>query len=148
MPRRPLPRHGGGVGGAEPSAANGGCSEAEHPQRSKRTSKRAARSSFRVPQGGGGKYAVATFGAHLCAVRICFSRLFREKQHSYPAQLSVKEVCKGESPVPLCPVLLPFAGAKGRPPRQRCQLSRCKRLRLAARRPQSWPNISFTYFSS
>ena len=28
----------------------------------------------------------ATFGAHLCAVRICFSRLLREKQHSYPAQ--------------------------------------------------------------
>ena len=67
---------------------------------------------------GGGKYAVATFGAHLCAVRICFSRLFREKQYSYPAQLSVKGVCKGESLVPLCPVLLPFAGAKGRPPRR------------------------------
>ena len=60
----------------------------------------------------------ATFGAHLCAVRICFSRLFREKQHSYPAQLSVKGVCKGESLVPICPVLLPFAGAKGRPPRR------------------------------
>ena len=60
----------------------------------------------------------ATFGAHLCAVRICFSRLLREKQYSYPAQLSVKGVCKGESLVPLCPVLLPFAGAKGRPPRR------------------------------
>ena len=60
----------------------------------------------------------ATFGAHLCAVRICFSRLLREKQYSYPAQLSVKGVCKGESLVPLCPVLLPFAGAKGTPPRR------------------------------
>ena len=29
--RVPLPRCGGGVGGAEPSAASGGCSEAEHP---------------------------------------------------------------------------------------------------------------------
>ena len=116
MPRRPLPRCGGGVGGAEPSAASGGCSEAEHPERSKKSSKRAARRFFRTPQGGGGKYAVATFGAHLCAVRICFSRLLREKQHSYPAQLRVKGVCKGESLVPLCPVLLPFAGAKGRPP--------------------------------
>ena len=29
--RVPLPRSGGGVGGAEPSAASGGCSEAEHP---------------------------------------------------------------------------------------------------------------------
>ena len=110
---------GGAVDGdAEPSTASGGCSEAEHPQRSKKSSKRAARSSFRVPQGGGGKYAVATFGAHLCAVRICFSRLLREKQYSYPAQLSVKGDCQGESPVPLCPVLLPFAGAKGRPPRR------------------------------
>ena len=81
LPRRPLPRCGGG-------------------------------------EQGGGKYAVATFGAHLCAVRICFSRLLREKQYSYPAQLSVKGVCKGESLVPLCPVLLPFAGAKGRPPRR------------------------------
>ena len=126
-PDGPFPASGEGAGGAEPSAASGGCSEAEHPQRSKRTSKRAARSSFRVPQGGGGKYAVATFGAHLCAVRICFSRLFREKQHSYPAQLSVKGVCKGESLVPLCPVLLPFAGAKGRPPRRAVLIKPCKR---------------------
>ena len=118
LDRRPPPASGEGNGGAKPSAASGGCSEAEHPQRSKRTSKRAARSSFRVPQGGGGKYAVATFGAHLCAVRSCFSRLLREKQYSYSAQLSVKGVCKGESLVPLCPVLLPFAGAKGRPPRR------------------------------
>ena len=67
---RPLPRCGGGVGGAEPSAASGGCSEAEHPQRSKKSSKRAAQRFFRAPQGGGGRYAVATFGAYLCAVRI------------------------------------------------------------------------------
>ena len=60
MSRRPLPRYGGGVGGAELSAASGGCSEAEHPQRSKKSSKRAARRFFRAPQGGGGKYAVAT----------------------------------------------------------------------------------------
>ena len=55
LPRRPLPRHGGGVGGAEPSAASGGCSEAEHPQRSKKSSKRVARRFFRAPQGGGGR---------------------------------------------------------------------------------------------
>ena len=52
LDRRPLPRHGGGVGGAESSAASGGCSEAEHPQRSKKSSKRAARRFFRAPQGG------------------------------------------------------------------------------------------------
>ena len=39
-------------GGAEPSAAGGGCSEAERPQRSKKASKRAARWLFRAPQGG------------------------------------------------------------------------------------------------
>ena len=39
-------------GDAEPSAACGGCSEAEHPQRSKKSSKRAARRFFRAPQGG------------------------------------------------------------------------------------------------
>ena len=59
-PDSPSPAAGEGNGGAKPSAASGGCSEAEHPQRSKKSSKRAARSSFRVPQGGGGKYAVAT----------------------------------------------------------------------------------------
>ena len=42
----------------------------------------------------------------------------QKNPNPYPAQLSVKGVCKGESPVPLCPVLLPFAGAKGRPPRR------------------------------
>ena len=41
-----------GDGDAEPSAASGGCSEAEHPQRSKKSSKRAARRFFRAPQGG------------------------------------------------------------------------------------------------
>ena len=74
LPRRPLPRIGGGVGGAEPSAASGGCSEAEHPQRSKKSSKRAARRFFRAPQGGGGRCAMDTFGAHLCAVRIWIFR--------------------------------------------------------------------------
>ena len=39
-------------GDAEPSAACGGCSEAEHPQRSKKSSKRTARRFFRAPQGG------------------------------------------------------------------------------------------------
>ena len=44
---------GGAVDGdAEPSTASGGCSEAEHPQRSKKSSKRAARRFFRAPQGG------------------------------------------------------------------------------------------------
>ena len=81
----------------------------------------------------------ATFGAHLCAVRSCFFRLLREKQYSYPAQLSVKGVCKGESLVPLCPVLLPFAGAKGRPPRRAVLTMPCKRPRPAGRRNENMP---------
>ena len=59
----------------------------------------------------------ATFGAHLCWLRICFSRLFREKQYSYPAQLSVKGVCQGGSPVPLDRVLPTFARTKVGPRR-------------------------------
>ena len=50
-------------GDAEPSAASGGCSEAEHPQRSKKLSKRAARRFFRAPQGGGGRCACGYLGS-------------------------------------------------------------------------------------
>ena len=111
---------GGGVavdGDAEPSAASGGCSEAEHPQRSKKSSKRAARRFFRAPQGGWGRCARGYLGS--ASVRSADLDFSTEKNlNPKPAQLSVKEVCKGESPVPLCPVLLPFAGAKGRPPRR------------------------------
>ena len=46
------PNLGRGEWDAEPSAACGRCSEAEHPQRSKKSSKRAARRFFRAPQGG------------------------------------------------------------------------------------------------
>ena len=61
---------------------------------------------------GGGRCARGYLGS--VSVRSTDDALHR----SYPAQLSVKGVCKGESLVPLCPVLLPFAGAKGRPPRR------------------------------
>ena len=88
----------------------------------------------------------ATFGAHLCAVRICFSRLLREKQYSYPAQLSVKRDCQGGSPVPLDPVLLPFAGAKGRPPRRAVLIKPCKRPCPADRRPQTIPRQAGAQF--
>ena len=72
--RVPLPRHGGGVGGAEPSAASGGCSEAEHPQRSKKSSKRAARRFFRAPQGGGGRCACGyLWSASVCSTDLDFS---------------------------------------------------------------------------
>ena len=76
---------------------------------------------------------MATFGAHLCAVRICFSRLLREKQYSYPAQLSVKGVCQGGI-VPIDPLLPPFGGAKGGPRRVGVLTKPCTRLRDADRR--------------
>ena len=69
----------------------------------------------------------ATYGAHLRAVRICFSAS-AEKQYPYPAQPSVNGVCKGESSVPLCPVLVSFAGAKETPRRRAVQIRLCKRL--------------------
>ena len=51
-PDGPSPATGEGNGGAKPSAASGGCSEAEH--------RKAV----------GADAPAATFGAHLCAVRI------------------------------------------------------------------------------
>ena len=84
LPRRPLPRCRGGVGGAEPSAASGGCSEAEHPQRSKKSSKRAARRFFRAPQGGGGKCACGYLGSvSVRSTDLDFS--FKKNLNSYPA---------------------------------------------------------------
>ena len=68
---------------------------------------------------------------------------FAEKCLSYPAQLSVKGVCKGESLVPLCPVLLPFAGAKGRPPAaSRTGFAPCKIFAAPLGAPQSCPEIN------
>ena len=55
-PDGPSPAAGEGNGGAEPSAASGGCSEAEH--------RKAV----------GADAPAATFGAHLCAVRIWIFR--------------------------------------------------------------------------
>ena len=78
----------------------------------------------------------ATFGAHLCAVRICFSRLLREKQYSYPAQLSVKRDCQGGSPVPLDRVLPTFARTKVGPRRVGVLTKPCKRLRDADRQDE------------
>ena len=99
------------------------------------------------PEVGGGGRGVgadapaATFGAHLRAVRICFSAA-AEKQYSYPAQPSVNGVCKGESSVPLCPVLVSFAGAKETPRRRAVQTKSHKRLCTAVRREQATPNTN------
>ena len=75
----------------------------------------------------------ATFGAHLRAVRICFSAI-AEKQHSYPAQPSVGGL--GVLPER---VLLPFARAKGSPRRIGAQAKSRKRLCDAGRRDGAKP---------
>ena len=70
--------------GAEPSTASGGCSEAEHPQRSKKSSKRAARRFFRAPQGGGGRCACGYLGSvSVRSTDLDFS--FKKNLNSYPA---------------------------------------------------------------
>ena len=115
---RPLPRIGGGERGCGAERRQWRMQRGGAPAAVEKNEQASSAKFFSGTARRRGQYAVATFGAHLCAVRICFSRLLREKQYSYPAQLSVKGVCKGESLVPLCPVLLPFAGAKGRPPRR------------------------------
>ena len=81
----------------------------------------------------------ATFGAHLCAVRICFFRLLREKQYSYPAQLSVKGVCKGEARSPLTLFCFLLQEQKEGPRGERCLLCLCKRPRPAGRRNENMP---------
>ena len=71
-------------GDAEPSTASGGCSEAEHPQRSKKSSKRAARRFFRAPQGGGGRCACGYLGSvSVRSTDLDFS--FKKNLNSYPA---------------------------------------------------------------
>ena len=112
LSRRPLPRSGGGVGGAEPSAASGGCSEAEHPQRSKKSSKRAARRYFRAPQGGGGRCACGYLGS----VSV---RSTDEASASFVSSTASdrKGFVKGEA-VPLDRILVPFVRTKGTPPRR------------------------------
>ena len=71
-------------GDAEPSTASGGCGEAEHPQRSKKSSKRAARRFFRAPQGGGGRCACGYLGSvSVRSTDLDFS--FKKNLNSYPA---------------------------------------------------------------
>ena len=75
-------------------------------------------SPFRAPAGGL-KYAAGTLRAYL---RCCTDDAFGS--FVFSRSLAAKRF-ERESSVPLCPVLLPFAGAKEGPPR-RAVLSRCK----------------------
>ena len=133
LDRRPLPRHGGGVGGAESSAASGGCSEAEHPQRSKKSSKRAARRFFRAPQGGWGRCARGYLGSVSVRSTDDASASFVSSTAS-----DRKGFVKGES-VPLDRVLPTFARTKVGPRRVGVQMNTFCKTPRRRRRPQTIP---------
>ena len=127
-----------GDGDAEPSAASGGCSEAEHPQRSKKSSKRAARRYFRAPQGGGGRCCRRLPLKRICA-QYGFGFFAPKKLNPYPAQLSVKGDCQGGSPVPLDRILVPFVRTKGTPRRRAVQALHPAKSMPRRRRLQTGP---------
>ena len=122
----------GRVGGAEPSAASGGCSEAEHPQRSKKSSKRAARRFFRAPQGGWGKCACGYFGS--VSVRSTDDASHR----SYPALQATERGSSRGNLSPLTVFWFLLYAQKERLRGERCLLCLCKRLRDADRRDEIW----------
>ena len=120
-------------GDAEPSTASGGCSEAEHPQRSKKSSKRAARRFFRAPQGGGGRCACGYLG----------SVSVRSTDDAFASFVSStasdrKGFVKGES-VPLDRILVPFVRTKGTPRRRAVQIMPLQKAPRRRRRSQTGP---------
>ena len=122
-----------GDGDAELSTASGGCSEAEHPQRSKKSSKRAARRFFRVPQGGGGRCACGYLG----------SVSVRSTDDAFASFVSStasdrKGFVKGES-VPLDRILVPFVRTKGTPRRRAVQIMLLQKAARRRRRSQTGP---------
>ena len=133
-------------GDAEPSAASGGCSEAEHPQRSKKSSKRAARRFFRAPQGGGGRCACGYLGSvSVRSTDLDFS--FKKNLNPYPAlQATERGLSKGNLS-PLTVFCLLLHEQKQAPAGQAYRLCLCKRLRDADRRSQIRPKNTFFYFS-
>ena len=117
-------------GDAEPSAASGGCSEAEHPQRSKKSSKRAARRFFRAPQGGGGRCACGYLGSvSVRSTDLDFSP--QKNPNSYPALQATERGSSRGNLSPLTRFCLLLAVQKEAPAGQAYSLCLCKRLRDA-----------------
>ena len=117
-------------GDAEPSAASGGCSEAEHPQRSKKSSKRAARRYFRAPQGGGGRCACGYLGSvSVRSTDLDFSP--QKNPNSYPALQATERGLSRGNLSPLTRFCLLLAVQKEAPAGQAYSLCLCKRLRDA-----------------
>jgi hypothetical protein len=117
-------------GDAEPSTASGGCSEAEHPQRSKKLSKRAARRFFRAPQGGGGRCACGYLGSvSVRSTDLDFSP--QKNLNSYPALQATERGSSRGNLSPLTRFCLLLAVQKEAPAGQAYSLCLCKRLRDA-----------------
>ena len=111
----------------------GGCSEAEHPQRSKKSSKRAARRFFRAPQGGRGRCACGYLG----------SVSVRSTDDAFASFVSStasdrKGFVKGES-VPLDRVLPTFARTKVGPRREGVLTTPLQKAARRRRRSQTGP---------
>ena len=119
-------------GDAEPSTASGGCSEAEHPQRSKKSSKRAARRYFRAPQGGGGRCACGYLGS--VSVRSTDDALASFVSSTASDR---KGFVKGES-VPLDRILVPFVRTKGTPRRRAVQIMPLQKAPRRRRQDEIW----------
>ena len=134
MPRRPLPRSGGG---------GRGCGAERRQWRMQRGGAPAAvekieqASSAKIFSGTARRWGQMRL--RLPWERICaqYGRCFASFVSSTASDR--KGFVKGES-VPLDPVLLPFAGAKGRPPRRAVLTKPFIRLRDAARRLQTIPH--------
>ena|GEM_PF-2925120 len=114
-PDAPSPAAGEGAGGAEPSAASGGCSEAEHPQRSKKSSKRAARRFFRAPQGGGGKCCRRLPLERICA-QYGFRFFDREKSKSVASTAKRQRGLQRGKPGSPLPCFASFCRSKRKAP--------------------------------
>ena len=133
-------------GGAEPSTASGGCSEAEHPQRSKKSSKRAARRFFRAPQGGGGRCACGClWSVSVRSTDLDFSP--QKNPNSYPALQATERGSSRGNLSPLTVFWFLLYAQKERPGGEPYRLCLCKRLRDADRRSQIRPKNTFFYFS-
>ena len=106
-------------GDAEPSTASGGCSEAEHPQRSKKLSKRAARRFFRAPQGGGGRCACGYLGSvSVRSTDLDFSP--QKNLNSYPALQATERGSSRGNPSPLTLFCFLLQEQKEGPRGERC----------------------------
>ena len=117
-------------GDAEPSTASGGCSEAEHPQRSKKSSKRAARRFFRAPQGGGGKCACGYLGSvSVRSTDLDFSP--QKNPNSYPALQATERGSSRGNLSPLTVFWFLLYAQKERHGGEPYRLCLCKRLRDA-----------------